>query len=43
LYRVDEDRALHAGVLEAGGAQAFLEAVPGTAFRYRNAPLRKMT
>ena len=43
LYRVGEGRALYAGVLKAAGARAFVEAAPGAAFRYRNAPLRKMT
>ena len=43
LYRVGEGRALYAGVLKAAGARAFLEAAPGAEFRYRNAPLRRMT
>jgi hypothetical protein len=43
LYRVGEGRALYAGVLKAAGARAFVEAAPGTEFRYRNAPLRRMT
>ena len=43
LYRVEEGRALYAGVLKAAGARAFVEAAPGAEFRYRNAPLRKMT
>src|SRR4051794_39598340 len=43
LYRVGEGRALYAGVLKAGGARAFVEAAPGTEFRYRNLPLRRMT
>ena len=43
LYRVGEGRALYAGVLKAAGARAFVEAAPGAEYRYRNAPLRKMT
>jgi len=43
LYRVEEGRALYAGVLKAAGARAFVEAAPGAEFRYRNAPLRRMT
>jgi hypothetical protein len=43
LYRVGEGRALYAGALKAAGARAFVEAAPGAEFRYRNAPLRKMT
>ena len=43
LYRVEGGRALYAGVLKAGGARAFVEAAPGAEFRYRNAPLRRMT
>ena len=43
LYRVGEGGALYAGVLKAAGARAFVEAAPGEEFRYRNAPLRKMT
>ena len=43
LYRVGEGRALYAGVLKAAGARAFVEAAPGAEFRYRNAPLRRMT
>src|SRR5690348_12299166 len=43
LYRVEGGRALYAGVLKAAGARAFVEAPPGAEFRYRNAPLRKMT
>ncbi len=43
LYRVGEDRALYAGVLKAAGARAFVEAVPGAEFRYRNSRLRRMT
>jgi len=43
LYRVGEGGALYAGVLKAAGARAFVEAAPGTEFRYRNAPLRRMT
>ena len=43
LYRVEEGRALYAGVLKAAGARAFVEAVPGAEFRYRNVPLRRMT
>ena len=43
LYRVEGGRALYAGVLKAGGARAFVEAMPGAEFRYRNAPLRRMT
>ena len=42
LYRVGEGRALYAGVLKAGGARAFVEAVPGAEFRYRNSRLRRM-
>ena len=43
LYRVEEGRALYAGVLKAAGARAFVEAAPGAEFRYRNMPLRRMT
>ena len=43
LYRVGEGRALYAGVLKAAGARAFVEAAPGAEYRYRNAPLRRMT
>ncbi len=43
LYRIEEGRALYAGVLKAAGARAFVEAKPGTEYRYRNAPLRRMT
>jgi len=43
LYRVQEGRALYAGVLKAASARAFAEAAPGAEFRYRNAPLRRMT
>jgi hypothetical protein len=43
LYRVEGGRALYAGVLKAAGARAFVEAVPGEEFRYRNARLRRMT
>jgi hypothetical protein len=43
LYRVEEGRALYAGVLKTAGARAFVEAAPGAEYRYRNAPLRKMT
>ena len=43
LYRIEQGRALYAGVLKAAGARAFVEAAPGTEFRYRNAPLRRMT
>src|SRR5690349_4135815 len=43
LYRVGGDRALYAGVLKTAGARAFVEAAPGTEFRYRNARLCKMT
>ena len=43
LYRIQEGRALYAGVLKAAGARAFVQAAPGAEFRYRNAPLRKMT
>ena len=43
LYRLEEGRALYAGVLKAAGARAFVEAAPGAEFRYRNAPLRRMT
>ena len=43
LYRVEGGRALYAGVLKAAGAQAFIGATPGAEFRYRNAPLRRMT
>ncbi len=42
LYRVGEGRALYAGALKAGGARAFVEAVPGAEFRYRNSRLRRM-
>ena len=41
--KVGEHRALYAGVLKAAGARAFVEAPPGAEFRYRNAPLRRMT
>ena len=30
-------------MLKAAGARAFVEAAPGEEFRYRNAPLRRMT
>ena len=43
LYRVGEGRALYAGVLKAAGARAFVEALPGAEFRYRNSRLRRMT
>ena len=43
LYRVGQGRALYAGVLEAAGARAFVEALPGDEYRYRNVRLRKMT
>ena len=43
LYRVEGGRALYASVLKAAGAQAFIGATPGAEFRYRNAPLRRMT
>ena len=43
LYRVEDGRALYAGALKAAGARAFVEAAPGAEFRYRNAPLRRMT
>ncbi len=43
LYRIEEGTALYAGVLKAAGAQAFVEALPGAEYRYRNAPLRRMT
>ena len=43
LYRIGEGKALYAGVLKAAGARAFVEAVPGAEYRYRNAPLRRMT
>jgi hypothetical protein len=43
LYRIEEGRALYAGVLKAAGARAFVEAAPGAVFRYRNTTLRKMT
>ena len=43
LYRVEAGRALYAGVLKAAGARAFVDATPGAEFRYRNAPLRRMT
>ena len=43
LYRIEEGRALDAGVLKAAGTRAFVEAAPGEEFRYRNSPLRKMT
>ena len=43
LYRVGKGRALYAGVLKAAGARAFVEAAPGAEYRYRNAPLRRMT
>ncbi len=41
--RVGAGGALYAGVLKAAGARAFVEAAPGAEYRYRNAPLRKMT
>ena len=41
--RIGEGRALYTGVLKAAGARAFVEAAPGEEFRYRNAPLRRMT
>ena len=43
LYRIEEGRALYAGVLKAAGARAFVEAAPGGEFRYRNSRLRRMT
>jgi hypothetical protein len=43
LYRIQQRRALYAGVLKAGGARAFVEAAPGAEFRYRSASLRRMT
>src|SRR5690242_12933045 len=43
LYRIEEGRALYAGVLKAAGARAFVEAAPGAVFRYRNVRLRRMT
>src|SRR5690242_21862529 len=43
LYRIEEGGAFYAGVLKAAGARTFAEAAPGTEFRYRNAPLRRMT
>jgi len=43
LYRAGEGGALYAGVLKAAGARAFVEAIPGAEFRYRNVPLRRMT
>src|SRR5690242_3169327 len=43
LYRIEEGRALYAGVLKAAGARAFVEAAPGAEFRYRNSRLRKMS
>ena len=43
LYRVEGERALYAGALKAAGARAFVEAAPGAEFRYRDAPLRRMT
>ena len=43
LYRIEEGRALYAGVLKAAGARAFVEAAPGEEFRYRNSRLRRMT
>jgi hypothetical protein len=43
LYRIKEGRALYAGVLKAEGARTYVEAAPGSEFRYRNAPLRRMT
>ena len=43
LYRVEGRRALYAGALKAAGARAFVEAAPGAEFRYRDAPLRRMT
>jgi hypothetical protein len=43
VYRIEEGRALYAGVLKAAGARAFVGAAPGAEYRYRNAPLRKMT
>jgi hypothetical protein len=43
LYRVGEGKAPFAGMLKAAGARAFAGAAPGERFRYRNAPLRRMT
>jgi hypothetical protein len=43
LYRVEGGRALYAGVLKVAGARAFVEAMPGEEFRYRNSRLRRMT
>ena len=43
LYRVGKRRALYTGALKAAGARAFVEAAPGAEYRYRNAPVRKMT
>ena len=43
LYRIEAGRALYAGALKAAGARAFVEAAPGAEYRYRNAPLRRMT
>ena len=43
VYRTEEGRVLYAGVLKAAGARAFVEAAAGAEYRYRNAPLRKMT
>ena len=33
LYRIEEGRALYAGVLKAAGARGFVEAKPGTKYR----------
>jgi len=43
LYRIEAGRALYAGALKAAGARAFVEVAPGAEYRYRNAPLRRMT
>jgi hypothetical protein len=43
LYRIEAGGALYAGALKAAGARAFVEAAPGAEYRYRNAPLRRMT
>ncbi len=43
LYRVEGGVAAYAGALAATGQKAFAAAAPGAEFRYRNAPLRKMT
>ena len=43
LYRIQAGRALYAGALKAAGARAFVEVAPGAEYRYRNAPLRRMT